>query len=52
MPDFKHDFDFDAYGVNYGFGLNVGPLKLGFSGFAGKGLGSRRCRSRTTPRSS
>ena len=39
MPDVKADFDFDAYGVNYGFGLNVGPLKLGFSGFAGKGLG-------------
>ena len=39
MPDVKADYDFDAYGVNYGFGLNVGPLKLGFSGFAGKGLG-------------
>ena len=26
-------------GVNYGIGLNFGPLKLGFSGFAGKGLG-------------
>ena len=38
MPDVKADYDFDAYGVNYGFGLNVGPLKLGFSGFAGKGL--------------
>ncbi|HEX2658121.1 MAG TPA: porin, partial [Polyangia bacterium] len=33
------DYDFDAYGVNYGVGLNVGPLKLGFSGFSGKGLG-------------
>jgi len=39
MPTVRADYDFDAYGVNYGFGINVGPLKLGFSGFAGKGLG-------------
>jgi len=39
MPTVRADFDFDAYGVNYGFGINAGPLKLGFSGFAGKGLG-------------
>jgi hypothetical protein len=35
----KSDYDFDAMGVNYGVGLNLGPLMLGFSGFAGKGLG-------------
>jgi len=39
MPTVRANYDFDAYGVNYGFGINVGPLKLGFSGFAGKGLG-------------
>jgi hypothetical protein len=33
------DYSFDAYGLNYGFGLNVGPLKLAASGFNGKGLG-------------
>jgi hypothetical protein len=35
----KVDHDFNAQGVNYGVGLNLGPLMLGFSGFAGKGLG-------------
>jgi hypothetical protein len=39
-PDMTvRDYDFDAYGVNYGLGLNVGFLKLGVSGFSGKGLG-------------
>jgi len=33
------DQNFNALGVNYGLGLNVGPLKLGFSGFTGQGLG-------------
>jgi hypothetical protein len=33
------DYNFDAVGVNYGVGLNVGPLKLAASGFTGKGLG-------------
>lgn len=38
MPT-KVDHDFDALGVNYGVGLNVGPLMLGASGFSGRGLG-------------
>jgi len=33
------DYNFDAVGVNYGVGLNVGPLKVAASGFSGKGLG-------------
>lgn len=33
------DYNFDAVGVNYGVGLNVGPLKLAASGFTGRGLG-------------
>jgi hypothetical protein len=37
MP--KADYNFNAEGINYGLGLNFGPLMLGFSGFAGKGLG-------------
>ena len=35
----KADYDFNAYGINYGIGVNIGPLKLGASGFAGNGLG-------------
>lgn len=38
MPT-KVDYNFDAQGINYGLGLNLGPLMLGFSGFSGKGLG-------------
>jgi hypothetical protein len=38
-PNPRTDYDFDAWGVNYGVGLNIGPLKLGASGFAGQGLG-------------
>jgi hypothetical protein len=30
---------FTAAGVNYGVGLNIGPLQLGASGFNGQGLG-------------
>jgi hypothetical protein len=30
---------FTAAGVNYGVGLNIGPVQLGASGFNGKGLG-------------
>jgi len=33
------DYDFNALGLNYGVGLNVGPLKLAASGFTGQGLG-------------
>jgi Gram-negative porin len=33
------DLDFNALGLNYGFGLNISHLKLAFSGFLGKGLG-------------
>jgi len=39
VDDGFKDFEFNAYGVNYGAGLNVGPLKVAASGFTGKGLG-------------
>jgi hypothetical protein len=31
--------DVDAMGVNYGLGVNVGPVALGATGYYGKGLG-------------
>jgi hypothetical protein len=30
---------FNASGINYGLGINIGPLQVGASGFNGKGLG-------------
>lgn len=33
------DATLDAYGVNAGVGVNVGPLQLGFTGYTGQGLG-------------
>jgi hypothetical protein len=31
--------DFEASGVSYGAGVNLGPLAVGFAGYFGKGLG-------------
>jgi len=39
VGDSQVDFNVDALGFNYGFGLNLGPLQLGASGYSGKGLG-------------
>jgi len=39
VGDANVDVDVDAVGLNYGLGLNVGPLQLGASGYTGKGLG-------------